>query len=56
MKENKIVSIEELELLLDGKELAIEIQQDGSIKTVIGEANNANPEILTLGKALDGTY
>ncbi len=56
MDENKTVSLEELELLLEEKDLAIEIKQDGSIKTVKGAPSHAKPKIFTLKQALSGTY
>lgn len=49
-------AIEELEAILAGAPGSIEIQPDGSVKTVDGEPIHAKPEILTLRQALGGTY
>ncbi len=49
-------TIAELEVLLDKDPGSIEIQPDGSIKTVVGSPNHAKSEILTLRQVLGGSY
>ena len=45
-------TVEELEALLDREDLSIEIQADGSVKAVEGEAKHANVEILPVDVVL----
>jgi len=49
-------TIAELEAILDEEPESIEIQPDGSVKTVKGEPHHAKPKILTLRQVLGGTY
>lgn len=49
-------TIAELEAILDDDPGSIEIQPDGSVKTVSGKPEHARPKILTLRKALGDSY
>lgn len=49
-------TIAELETILDDDPGSIEIQPDGSIKTVDGEPSHAKPKIYTLRQALGDSY
>ena len=49
-------TIAELETILADDPGSIEIQPDGSVKTVEGNPKHAKPKILTLRQALGDTY
>ena len=48
-------TIAELEEILEQAPGSIEIQPDGSVKTVDGEPQHANPEVVPLAEVLDIT-